>query len=254
MSDSNWLENQLNAAGKDERRHRKSQGHSRHMDSELVAGLKLKEQKASMDGRRPLSGAARPYRSLHEMLSGSHGMLSGSHDTSLLAQQMLAERNIQLDAEERDFWQPFVRQREQNVLRSPGTPFTPAPYLWQGFNGKNSGNSLFGSPHQPCQPSERAVALQLPHLDVTDFLDTAVERYSDWQQSRVRREDQKKEIQRVCDVVLHHGLDLHQVFHDQNPGLFTDKGIKIGIARRFIRDIGYWIQQQIGAEKGITCI
>jgi hypothetical protein len=45
------------------------------------------------------------------------------------------------------------------------------------------------------------------------FLDAAVEQYSDWQQSRISREDQKNYIHNMFDMALKHGLDLQQ-FHD----------------------------------------
>jgi hypothetical protein len=85
-----------------------------------------------------------------------------------------------------------------------------------------------------------------PRLDVPGFLDAAVEEYSDWQKSRVRREDQKDDIQNMCDMALEYRLDLQQLYDDQDPDFFISRGIKLGVARRFIRDIGYWVQQQMG--------
>lgn len=38
------------------------------------------------------------------------------------------------------------------------------------------------------------------------------------------------------------GLDLKQVHNYQDPNFFIDKGIKIGIARRFVENIGKWIE------------
>jgi hypothetical protein len=93
-------------------------------------------------------------------------------------------------------------------------------------------------PGLPYLSSNQAVASLMPCLDIASFLDTAVEAYSDWQQSRVRREDQKDEIRKLCDIALDHGLDLQQLYDDQDPDFFVKQGIKVGIARRFIRDIG----------------
>jgi hypothetical protein len=83
-------------------------------------------------------------------------------------------------------------------------------------------------------------------------LDAAVEEYSDWQQSRVRREDQKVNIQNMCDMALEHRLDLQQLHNDQDLDFFISRGIKIGVARRFIRDIKYWVQQQVAATGQIS--
>jgi hypothetical protein len=74
-----------------------------------------------------------------------------------------------------------------------------------------------------------------PRLDVPGFLDAAVEEYSDWQQ----KEDQKDDIRNMCDMALEHRLDLQQLHDDQDPDFFISRGIKIGVARRFIRDIEY---------------
>jgi hypothetical protein len=89
----------------------------------------------------------------------------------------------------------------------------------------------------------------MPRLDIHGFLDVAVEEYSDWQQSRVRREDQKNEIRKLCNIALDHGLDLQQLYDDQDPGFFVKEGVKVGIARRFISDIQCWVQQQTGVDE-----
>jgi hypothetical protein len=55
----------------------------------------------------------------------------------------------------------------------------------------------------PLHPSSnQAVASSMPRLDIVGFLDTAVEAYSDQQQPRVRREDQKDEIRKAIQYRL----------------------------------------------------
>ncbi|KAI3097654.1 hypothetical protein CBS147333_9296 [Penicillium roqueforti] len=46
----------------------------------------------------------------------------------------------------------------------------------------------------------------------------------------------------ICDLMLEDGLDLEQVYKDQDPGFFIGKGIKMGIARRFVEDIRRWVE------------
>jgi hypothetical protein len=87
---------------------------------------------------------------------------------------------------------------------------------------------------------------------VPGFLDAAVEDYSDWQKSRVRGYDQKDDIQNMCDMALEYRLDLQQLYDDQDPDFFISRGIKLGVAPRFIRDIPYWVQQQMEASSRIT--
>lgn len=52
----------------------------------------------------------------------------------------------------------------------------------------------------------------------------------------------KTVFRQVYDVMLENGLDLEQVYKDQDPNFFIEKGIKIGIARRFVEDIGKWVK------------
>ena len=49
----------------------------------------------------------------------------------------------------------------------------------------------------------------------------------------------KAEFQKTCDVALIDGLDLEQIHEDQNPSFSTDRGVKTGVARRFVKDIEY---------------
>lgn len=42
--------------------------------------------------------------------------------------------------------------------------------------------------------------------------------------------------------MLENGLDLEQVYKDQDPGFFIGKAIKIGIARHFVEDIRAWLE------------
>lgn len=49
-------------------------------------------------------------------------------------------------------------------------------------------------------------------------------------------------FRQVCDVMLENGLDLEQVYKDQNPEFFINNGIKMGIARRFVEDIRRWVE------------
>jgi hypothetical protein len=44
-------------------------------------------------------------------------------------------------------------------------------------------------------------------------------------------------------VTLQDGLDLKQVFEDQDADFFIWSGVKRGVARHFIRDIEVWAEQ-----------
>jgi len=226
-------------------------------------------------------------------------------------QQMLAERDSQVDAEEGTSSLPSVWQDVYNLMRCPGPPCSLGPHCWRDPHGKKHyklrthqlkalirhvaqggqlrshddvpedvRQQLYAEEQQQLERQRRAThsapaghapihitnvlpgpshstsdstkVQAKPRLDVPGFLDAAVEEYSDWQQSRVRREDQKDDIRNMCDMALEHGLDLQQLHDDQDPDFFILRGIKIGVARRFIRDIEHWVQQQVAATGQIT--
>lgn len=114
----------------------------------------------------------------------------------------------------------------------------------------NITNVLPGQPyHTPAGsvPAEIPV-LDMPstpvnRLDIPGLRDEAVEEYKAWQQSQVKYEIQKVEFQKACDAALEEGLDLEQIHKDQDYKFFIDKGVKRGIARRFVDDIENWAKR-----------
>jgi hypothetical protein len=71
----------------------------------------------------------------------------------------------------------------------------------------------------------------------------AIQLYLEWQQSKVIDEALKTEFRKAYDVTLVDGLDLEQVYKDQDPDFYTKNGIKRGAARRFKCDIGGWAKR-----------
>lgn len=82
----------------------------------------------------------------------------------------------------------------------------------------------------------------LSPLDIPGPRDDAVKEYSEWQVSNVTDDTLKAAFRQACDVMLENGLDLEQVHKDQDPEFFIGKGIKMGIARRFVEDIQRWVE------------
>lgn len=79
-------------------------------------------------------------------------------------------------------------------------------------------------------------------LEIPGPRDVAVKEYGEWQQSNVTDDNLKAAFRQACDVALEDGLDLEQVYKDQDPEFFVRKGIKKGIARRFVEDVPGWVQ------------
>lgn len=102
-------------------------------------------------------------------------------------------------------------------------------------------------PNQVSQPAgvtdpNHSPVLIVPNdpVDIPGLHDVAVEEYSKWQQSRVRRASLKDEISKARDLALANGLDLQQIHSDQDPGFFIKQGISVGVARRFVSEILQW--------------
>lgn len=52
----------------------------------------------------------------------------------------------------------------------------------------------------------------------------------------------KAEVKKACEIALDDRLDLVQIDEDKNPEYFTKRGVKRGIARRFVKDIRFWAE------------
>ncbi|KAL2371270.1 hypothetical protein RJZ57_004276, partial [Blastomyces gilchristii] len=79
-----------------------------------------------------------------------------------------------------------------------------------------------------------------PRLNITGLRDANVQAYCDWQQSQVGNVSWKDEFRKACDVALDDGLDLDQIDELGDPEYFKNRGVKWGIARRFVGDMRYW--------------
>jgi hypothetical protein len=131
-------------------------------------------------------------------------------------------------------------ERRQTAASTSAATFPPI----------NITNVLPGQPyHTPAGsvPAEIPV-LDMPstpvnRLEIPGLRDAAVDEYKAWQQSQVKYEIQKVEFQKACDAALEEGLDLEQIHEDQDYKFFIDKGVKRGIARRFVDDIENWAKR-----------
>jgi hypothetical protein len=72
--------------------------------------------------------------------------------------------------------------------------------------------------------------------------DLAVREYSAWQETNVVDDNLKAQFRQACDVTLASGLDLKQIHEDHDAGFFIEKGVAVGIARRFVSDISRWVR------------
>ncbi|KAI3290537.1 hypothetical protein DTO002I6_6460 [Penicillium roqueforti] len=105
-----------------------------------------------------------------------------------------------------------------------------------------------GSSQQSIHPPTNDAILTGPgcteSIMVDGLLDVAVDEYTEWQQSRVSNETFRENINKAHDVILENCLDLMQIYKDQDPGFFIKHSVKVGAARRFVRDIGLRVNRR----------
>lgn len=110
------------------------------------------------------------------------------------------------------------------------TPSPQAPQL-------SMMSSPAGSPPLlPYQAPTLVDGIMIPDLP----LDKAVVEYTDWQLSQVDTQVYKDNIKKACDIALANGLDLKQIHKDQEPNFFINRGVIVGVARRFVEEIQRW--------------
>lgn len=112
------------------------------------------------------------------------------------------------------------------------------------------------SPTKGIAPIQVVLPTQLPHtleegrtgtprspVMIVELRDQAVREYCKWQCSNVSDNDLKLEFQKARDLTLAEGLDLEQLYKEHEHQFLVEKGVKRGIARRFVRDIKTWARQ-----------
>ncbi|KAJ5817276.1 hypothetical protein N7447_009509 [Penicillium robsamsonii] len=78
------------------------------------------------------------------------------------------------------------------------------------------------------------------HVIIPGPREVAVREYCEWLESRATDEAYKAGFRKICQVTLENHLDLELILEDPDSGFFVERGIQIGTARRFLRDINEW--------------
>ncbi|OQD92194.1 hypothetical protein PENSOL_c044G08813 [Penicillium solitum] len=99
----------------------------------------------------------------------------------------------------------------------------------------------------PAQTAHASTAALLPSTPVSHeslvipgSREQAVREYCNWLESRANDEAYKADFRKICQVTLDNRLDLELILDDPDAGFFVQRGIQIGTARRFLRDIKEW--------------
>ncbi|EXL39110.1 hypothetical protein FOCG_18273 [Fusarium oxysporum f. sp. radicis-lycopersici 26381] len=80
------------------------------------------------------------------------------------------------------------------------------------------------------------------YLGIPGMRDVNVNKYCIWHCSKNANTVWKMEYKKACDLTLAEGLDLEQIRLDQDAQFFIDKGVKIGIAKRWVSDVEVWFR------------
>jgi putative lipase involved disintegration of autophagic bodies len=80
------------------------------------------------------------------------------------------------------------------------------------------------------------------YLGIPGMRDVNVNKYCIWHCSKNANTVWKMEYKKACDLTLAEGLDLEQIHLDQDAQFFVDKGVKIGIAKRWVSDVEVWFR------------
>jgi hypothetical protein len=179
-----------------------------------------------------------------------------THHLKSLIRHVEQDNELQTyDVVPEDILQQLYAEEQQWLERRQTTTSTST----SNFPSINIMNALSAQPYQTLfgtSPTATLVSdlssLSTPanRLDIPGLRDVAVKNYSNWQQSKVSDVALKVEFQKACHLTLADGLDLEQIREDQDPDFFIEKGVKRGIARRFVGDIGQWAKGYKRAETG----
>lgn len=120
------------------------------------------------------------------------------------------------------------RSKKDNLLAS-GSPYHPVSI--NVLPAQASRASMI-SPSPPSSSS--------PHVVIQGDQVAAVNDYCKRLESQCSDEAYKADFRKARNMVFKRRMDLELILEDPNPGFFTDEGIEIGTARRFIRDIPKW--------------
>jgi organic radical activating enzyme len=123
-----------------------------------------------------------------------------------------------------------------------------------GRKSKKTDTTSTGPPYPPTiinvLPAQAATASTLTSflpkhtpnepLVIPGSREAAVRDYCGWLESRATDEEYKADFRKVCQVTLENHLDLELILEEPDAGFFVQQGVRIGTARRFLRDINEW--------------
>ncbi|KAG7420486.1 hypothetical protein Forpi1262_v016332 [Fusarium oxysporum f. sp. raphani] len=155
----------------------------------------------------------------------------------------LAERAIDIGEEETASAEPAVWRKviqRKRKRRSSSTDARPVNItnVMPTRTGHSSDDNDTRTPSGSAEGSRYAPK----YLGIPGMRDVNVNKYCIWHCSKNANNVWKMEYKKACDLTLAEGLDLEQIRLDQDAQFFIDKGVKKGIAKRWVSDVEVWFR------------
>lgn len=137
------------------------------------------------------------------------------------------------------------REKQKKDQDNTKTGSSSPPTIINNFlSTVSTGSSQLSTPHSCANEVSPVTSRNAEPVVIHGLLDIAVDEYTEWQLSRVQNQTFRDNIRRAREVTLEYCLDLSQIHEDQNPEFFVQHEVKLGAARRFVRDIHLWVKQR----------
>ncbi|KAH7000711.1 hypothetical protein EDB80DRAFT_765851 [Ilyonectria destructans] len=138
-----------------------------------------------------------------------------------------------------------AQRRKLKRKRSDSLPPINITVTCPGHHGQHSGEG-FAEPSMEAQGPVPVVRKRPGDLVIPMQRNKALEKYYKWQRDQVDSPRWQQSIQYAYDITRDACLDLKHVYTEVNVDFYTDKGVQLGVALSFIKDIPLWVEEALG--------
>ncbi|KAH6869397.1 hypothetical protein B0T10DRAFT_501620 [Thelonectria olida] len=136
-----------------------------------------------------------------------------------------------------------AERRKLKRKRSDSLPPINITVTCPGHYGQHSGEGLAESNMKAQGP---VVRKRPGDLVIPMRRNKALEKYYEWQRDQVDSPRWQQSIQYAYDITRDACLDLKHVYTEVSVDFYTDKGVQLGVALSFIKDVPLWVEEALG--------
>jgi hypothetical protein len=139
-------------------------------------------------------------------------------------------------------------RRKLKRKRSDSSPPININVTCPGHSGQHSGEN-FNEPNAgECGEAQgSATSRKRPiNLVIPMRRNQALEKYHEWQQDQVDSPRWQQNIQCAYEITREACLDLSHVHTEVGAEFYTDRGVQLGVALSFIKDVPRWAEEALG--------